>query len=493
MWIYHFFGMLEMPSRTRSEFKSLGQNLRAGARFTLFRPVRPRDFHFSLEQLVALIVLSLILHVLLDLTRSGVPASFNSDAVPHAGFGIVLGLLAWWLVTRWQRRPRELLPMLVMTAAVTPVFVLVELLLAVPLRLEPSGWLGFWMAWVIAGVFLVTVYRIVRTRLRGRWTVPARVTALYASIMLASASLVPDQSFWYAAPAEESEAASHKRVNAEQVFYAQYDLLEQTKAALRPQRPGISDVYFVGFGAYASEDVFMKEVRVGRELFDTRFDSAGRSVALINHRSTSEETPIASATNLGRVLRHLGGVMNREEDVLVLYLTTHGSRNHRLAVDFWPLPLNTINPKQLRQMLDDSGIRWRVIMVSACFSGGFIEALQDPHTLVMTAADAKHESFGCGVLSSFTYFGQALFEIGLRETRFFPDAFRLAAAHIAAREQKERLTPSNPQMVVAPPMEKKLAALARELDRRVPPTVAPATAVAKPPAPVARCPDTPGC
>src|SRR5262249_20718981 len=143
------------------------------------------------------------------------------------------------------------------------------------------------------------------------------------------------------------------------------------------------------------------------ELFRERFDAEGRTVELINNPKTATEVPIASATNLGRVLRHIGGLMNPEEDVLVLYLTTHGSDKHRLAVVNWPLALQDIDPPMLRRMLDESGIKWRVLAISACYSGGFIEPLKSETTLIMTAADAKSTSFGCGTESDFTYFGKA--------------------------------------------------------------------------------------
>jgi hypothetical protein len=172
--------------------------------------------------------------------------------------------------------------------------------------------------------------------------------------------------------------------------------------------------------------------------------------------------------------------MDPEEDVLVLYLTSHGSRRHRLAVDFWPLALNSIDPERLRRALDESGIKWKVIVISACFSGGFVESLRDAHTLVMTSAEARRESFGCGTESDFTYFGQALFDVELRRTRSLVDAFHAAAQRIGEREQRERRTPSLPQIALAPPMERKLAALARELERRVP-AASPAVGVAATP------------
>ena len=88
---------------------------------------------------------------------------------------------------------------------------------------------------------------------------------------------------------------------------------------------------------------------------------------------------------------------------------SHGSEKHELSVDFRPLRLSTIDPAKLKTALDESGIRWKVIVISACYSGGFIDALKDERTLVITASAADKTSFGCGTGSDATYLAQALF------------------------------------------------------------------------------------
>jgi len=455
----------------------LKQNLSAGLRLALFRPVPRRAFRVSLTQAVALILFTVVLECVADLARAGLDSRFNVFAIPHAAFGVILGFVAWYGVARVHGREQQVLPLLVMTGAVAPVFYLVQVALAIAglQSFEGYGWGGYIAYWVLLGVFLAVVFRIVAAVLRRGWIAHGLGTAGYALLTIAPLYLVPHQRFWL--PDYDAERGAHRqRVDAEAVFYAQPELLA------REQRPGVTDVYFVGFGSYAHEDVFMKEVRVIRELFDTRFDSAGRSVVLINNPATAGETPIASGTNLDRMLCHVGRLMDPEEDVLVLYLTSHGSRRHRLAVDFWPLALNSLDPERLKHALDDSGIKWKVIIISACFSGGFVESLRDEHTLVMTSADAKRESFDCGTESDFTYFGQALFDVELRRTRSFVEAFRAAAQRIGEREQRERRTPSLPQIAGSPPVERKLAALACELERRVAPAPVVAGVAASPPA-----------
>jgi hypothetical protein len=478
-----------MPRKPpRRGFDDFRQNLGAGWRFALFRPVASRAFRVSLEQAILLVLFSVLLLPLVDLARAGLRSEFNSFAIPYLAFTTVLGFAAWYLLARWSGRPPQVLPMLVMAAAVAPPFYAVQFILALAgvLSLQGYGWGAVVAYWLLLAWYLAVMFRIVARTWRRRWPAHALGTGAYALITIVPLYLVPFQYFWLPSY-EEPDETSRQRVNAEQVFYAQHDLLEQVKAGLRPQRRGVSDVYFVGFGAYATEDVFMKEVHVIRELFDTRFDTAGRSVALINNPKTAGDTPIASATNLERVLRHIGGLMNAEEDVLVLYLTTHGSKQHHLAVNFWPLALNTIDPDRMRQMLDTSGIKWKVVIISACYSGGFVEKLRDPHTLVMTSAEAGRESFGCGALSDFTYFGQALFDVELRRTHSFVEAFQAARTRIAEREQQEKHQPSQPQLAQSAEVEQKLAALARELGRRVAAVPEIETAVSARPASQANC------
>jgi hypothetical protein len=249
----------------------------------------------------------------------------------------------------------------------------------------------------------------------------------------------------------------------EAALYAQPELLRRTLQAIAPQRPGIADLYFVGFAPYASQEVFRRELESVGRLMQERFDVGARSVRLVNHPALVRESPIASLTSLRQALAAVGKRIDREEDIVLLHVTTHGSEDHRLSVEFRPLQLTQIAPRDLRAALDDAGIKWRIVVVSACYSGGFIEALRGPTTLVLTASDAKHTSFGCSNDSDYTYFSRALYEEALRKTRSFPEAFGLARESIRQREKREKLEPSNPQMALGEAIGPKLVALARRL------------------------------
>lgn len=272
---------------------------------------------------------------------------------------------------------------------------------------------------------------------------------------------------WYAAVNEEARP----RLNIdERVLYGQPRLLDQALAGLQPGRPGVAELYFLGVGGYGQQDVFLREVRTVESLFADRYGTTGRSALLVNNAATVHELPVANAESLGAALRAIGARMNHGEDLLFLFLTSHGSRDHRFSLAFWPFRFNDITPEMLRRALDDAGIDQRVVVVSACYSGGFIPALADARTLVITAAAADRNSFGCADQNELTDFGRAYFAEALHETRSFTAAFELARTRIAERETAEGLTPSLPQMQGG-------EALNAVLQRLAAPDAAPARAV----------------
>jgi len=230
--------------------------------------------------------------------------------------------------------------------------------------------------------------------------------------------------------------------------------LRKALDALQPQRPGTTDLYVVGFAGDASEDVFRNETQYLRQLFAQRFDAAGRIVTLINHADNlgaQAYAPQASYDNLADTLQRIGKLMDKREDALLLFLTSHGTEQHELYVQFGPgedADYDTITPKELRGLLDDAGIRNRVIVLSACYSGGFVPALKSPDTLIITAARRDRPSFGCGNTASATYFGRAWLIDALARTTDFVESYRLATAEITAREQAEGEAPSYPQLYV---------------------------------------------
>jgi hypothetical protein len=253
-------------------------------------------------------------------------------------------------------------------------------------------------------------------------------------------------------------------------------LLQAQLRALRPQRPGVTDLYVVGFAGDASEDVFRNETLYLRDLFAQRFDAEGRIVTLINHADnlgTHAYAPEASYEHLDATLRRIGQLMDRREDALLLFLTSHGTEQHELYLQFGPgedAEYDTIAPQELRRLLDRAGIRNRIIVISACYSGGFVPALKTADTVVITAARRDRPSFGCGNTASATYFGRAWLIDALARTTDVVESYRLASAEISARERAEGEAPSYPQLYVGA----RIAPLLQRWRAQLKPVAAPA-------------------
>jgi len=90
-------------------------------------------------------------------------------------------------------------------------------------------------------------------------------------------------------------------------------------------------------------------------------------------------------------------------------------------------------------------VRHRLLIISACYSGIFLP-LANADTLVITAADADHPSFGCRDGAQWTYFGDAFFNTAMRRAPNLRDAFSQAREIVRKRELHDGFDPSNPQM-----------------------------------------------
>jgi Peptidase C13 family len=238
------------------------------------------------------------------------------------------------------------------------------------------------------------------------------------------------------------------RLASEEIWALQSKLLNDKLGGLLPQRPNVPELYFVSFAPDASENVFLRESAVIQALMDSRFDTLGRSIRLVNHASQYRSNPAASTAHLRQVLLHLGKLIDSTQDVVVLYLTAHGSRGFDLIANADAMELKNLRPEALDQMLKEAGIRHAVIAVSSCFSGGWIPALASAERLVMTASAANNTSFGCGSESEFTYWGKAVFDEGLRNTFSFETAFTQALPVLKRREAAAGHTWSDPQIQV---------------------------------------------
>ena len=237
---------------------------------------------------------------------------------------------------------------------------------------------------------------------------------------------------------------------------AQRQLVNAQIARFPQDANATSRVFFVGFASYGEERVFAEEIKLAARRVGEIYGSAARSVLLINDRRDVKTYPLASVSSLRYTLKALSTAMNRDDDVLFLALSSHGSPDATIEVSNEGMTPQPLSAQTLAELLADSGIRWKVIVVSACFSGTFIKPLADDHTIVITAAAKNRSSFGCSDTRELTYFGEAFYREALPSSTDLRAAFDTAREEIRLREKAEGFKPSKPQASFGELMEAKL-------------------------------------
>jgi hypothetical protein len=193
-------------------------------------------------------------------------------------------------------------------------------------------------------------------------------------------------------------------------------------------------VTVLAFGLFGAQSVFESEAKGAADIVAHQLDA--NAVAVLANTKRRGDVTIASIED---ALQSAAKRMDREDDILFLILTSHGSRAG-VAVQAGGHE-ETLSPAALAGMLGRTGVQ-----LSACYSGVFVRPLANANTLVITAADSDHSSFGCQDKVKWTYFGDAFFDKALRHTTDLRGAFATARKLISVRERHDALVPSNPQI-----------------------------------------------
>ena len=199
------------------------------------------------------------------------------------------------------------------------------------------------------------------------------------------------------------------------------------------------NVAVLAFGLVGSESVFESEAKGAAAILAQRLGA--HDVVARSNTKTRRDVTIEA---IGAAVRTAVDKMDHENDLLALILTSHGSPDG-VAVEAGRR-VEILSPSALASMLGSVGVRHRIIIISACYSGVFLRPLANDDSLVITAADAKHSSFGCQDKVKWTYFGDAFFNTALRRTADLRQAFNEARAIVRQRELHYHLVPSNPQI-----------------------------------------------
>lgn len=433
---------------------ALGASLVQGIRVALLRRPRGNLAAAGAGTFLAAALLYVLALAGLAALETPAPRMFSSYGVAPLLAGVVLVLAAAWLLAWQARRPAIVWGVAAIVLAAD---------LALELAYRPLSWLAAsltgpgrtWVfaaaAWLFIAWTAAALYALAR-HLGGDRRLHALAAAVAGCFLLVAAGwYLPAPPLWYAQPDGE-DGTGLLQVSAERVFYDQARLVDEALERIAPQRPGTIDLYVVAFAGDGTERVFRNEVEHAERLFSERFGAEGRVLVLANAPDTVQTRPLATLGNLIWALDGIAARMDPAEDIVLVFLTSHGSADHQLQVDLPPLPLDAITPADLADALaTEPAIPWKVLVVSACYSGGFVEALRSDSTLVMASARADRTSFGCGADADITYFGRAFLDEALNQTTSLTEAFELARRAVETRERDEGIeTGSEPQIAGSP-------------------------------------------
>ena len=436
-----------LTNRDKGVLGDLLANLKFAGEAILQRPNAER-FYASLNQLALLCVLLWSLSALDDYLDANFSSHFSVWGIVSDAALNYFWIMALAIVTLMVRNSAYFLPLAVGTAAVSVVLSL----LWMPLTLL---WETHWPVsyrqhlstawWFLFALEIAAFFRLLS------WYCPLAaghrfaLSLVYGGIILFSVWYFPPQSMFYEPWSEETVET---RVNVEDTYYAQANLMRQAVHQLTPENPGTADVYHIGFAAYGEQDVFLHEVESALAILSEKFSSTGKTLSLINNPKTVLNQPLATRHNLHEGVQSIAKLMNLDEDLMLVFLSSHGSEDGEIAVELGDLNLSDLSATTLREILDEHHVYWRIIIISACFSGSFIEELKSPSTLIITAAAADKSSFGCEHQREWTYFGEAFFGDALASKGTLIESFNTAKTLVTEREQAEGKEPSEPQIWV---------------------------------------------
>jgi Peptidase C13 family len=405
--------------------------------------------------LLGLALVAFALWLGLDYWRAGPGARFEPMAIAIVALYAFLVLAIAFAFSRSARPRAEYRGVLFALVGLLPVLIAAGF--AIYLRLTGRALLT--AAALLCGYGLAYLANALR-RLTGRFQPRALLIAIVALGALYPASAVTDLAPWLWSPAagDADDDADVPASVAESLLFDAREQIDEEVDAIGPVLGNAPAVFFVGFAGVAEQRVFAEEIKLAARVVNARFETGDRQVLLINDRRDLDTFPIATAGGLRYALKAVAEKMRPDRDILFLALSSHGSPDAALSVSHSGLELEQLSQEDLESALRESGIKRRIIVISACYAGAFVEPLENPDSIVIAAAAADRTSFGCSDDRDMTYFGEAFYRDALPTAATLQEAFERTTAAIAAREQDEHEIPSEPQAYFG-------AALAAVLER----------------------------
>ncbi len=435
--------------------KPILNNFIGGLKLALMIKCRYEEFKISWGALWAGSILILATHFLIDFFAVKIHDGFNQWAFYFHALGFFLIMFSSYLVGLNTKNTNKILRVSVIFYSSLWIIYCIAFIL--------NAWSPEWLSGNIQKniYLLLTIWSfLIAFRVLELCYDITASKQIFSSIIMASAFFIPLNytyigKFYYYYNYEEnseenSEHAEFWALSDEEIFSYQRHVLSKQLQTLSSSEEGNIDLYGIVFGSYSHQDVFMREVKFVKETIDTTLKTSNRTLSMINNPETFKDTPLANSTNLTTALTHIGQIMQPEEDILLIYLTSHGNKESGITVSLGGgHSFLNLSAGLLKEILDASGIKNKIIFISACFSGAMIDTIKDDNMMIITSAAKNKSSFGCSDDAPLTFFADAYFKQALIETTNLEKAFDIAKEIISNREIEEDLSPpSNPQIFI---------------------------------------------
>ena len=232
------------------------------------------------------------------------------------------------------------------------------------------------------------------------------------------------------------------KVASDALLQRQLEQAEQLRSAKPRGR-----LIFAGFAMHSQSRAFRNDV-LALEKAVMAIDPDA-IVFKLNNPVLGQEAdwPYATVENMALVLKK-AGALARPDDKVVVLMSTHGNVDI-LSVNFDNKFYPYVNPRWMNEALADLRGKPTLLLLSACFSGSFVEPLRGPSRVILTAAARDRNSFGCQFESTNTYFVDALVNQPALLDQSLVQLMESAKVDIDGRERRMKLSPpSMPQMFV---------------------------------------------
>ncbi len=283
------------------------------------------------------------------------------------------------------------------------------------------------------------------------WRPRAMMLGGAAALLFVAGALqagAPDKGVRAQASGAAIPAASKQRIPDAAYWQAQQALIDAAVARW-PRAGRAPRTHVLAIAAMSGGGQFAREARLARDSFAT-WAGSDTTLVMLNEPGEEARVPQVTPRGLTAALAAMARAGQPARDTLLVYLVSHGAPDASLETE---LPsgyaTDPVAAEGLRAALDASGFRRRVIIISACFAGSWMDALRSPDTIVIAAAAANRTSFGCSPDRDLTYFGEALLRQPVARGAALSRLFDNAQARVEAMERETGMSPpSSPQYAV---------------------------------------------